>query len=358
MNLYKRGNVWWLKFMRGGKLHRMSCHTKSKTAAEKWMKNIATAAAVPSYDDAVKVLKMLFKKPIDGDVLVTDIWESYASVAKAVGKDKVKTRTWERRKNRVDNFIDWLEDNAPVKYAEQISGPIAVRYAQKLAEDKLKSKTRKNILGELGTVWRLLAKVSDGIANPWEDILPRDDDSTIGKAFTPEQEKKVLEAAKKVGKDWYPICVIMRNTGLRYEDVAMLMWDEIEDGVLRVVPDKTKKFNIKVALPLVGPAAEVIAGLERRGEWLFPVHAHCYGKRTTMSKKLAFGDVLDAAKVPRSEYTIHSWRHTAATRLAETGADIETRKRILGHTVDATARRYDHDEHLEETKAALERAAK
>ena len=34
-------------------------------------------------------------------------------------------------------------------------------------------------------------------------------------------------------------------------------------------------------------------------------------------------------------------------------ADIETRKRILGHTEDVTARRYDHDEHLEETRRAL-----
>ena len=45
------------------------------------------------------------------------------------------------------------------------------------------------------------------------------------------------------------------------------------------------------------------------------------------------------------------------TRLAEAGADIETRKRILGHTEDITARRYDHDEHLAETRRALEAAA-
>ena len=32
--LYKRGNIWWTKFMFGGKLRRYSCKTKDKTVAQ------------------------------------------------------------------------------------------------------------------------------------------------------------------------------------------------------------------------------------------------------------------------------------------------------------------------------------
>jgi integrase len=67
--------------------------------------------------------------------------------------------------------------------------------------------------------------------------------------------------------------------------------------------------------------------------------------------------VLDAAEITGNGYTIHSWRHTAATRLAESGADMETRKRILGHRTDEMAAHYDHAAHLEQTRAALNAAA-
>ena len=97
--------------------------------------------------------------------------------------------------------------------------------------------------------------------------------------------------------------------------------------------------------------------IPRTGDYLFPLHADLYDKRGPASRLIPFREVLDAAGLGNAGYTIHSWRHTAATRLAETGADIETRKALLGHRVDATAERYDHDEHLAAKRAALERAA-
>ena len=72
---------------------------------------------------------------------------------------------------------------------------------------------------------------------------------------------------------------------------------------------------------------------------------------------LSFREVLDEAEIDE-DYTFHSWRHTAATRLAASGVGVETRKRILGHTRDDTAERYDHDEHIEEMRAAMEAAGR
>ena len=86
--------------------------------------------------------------------------------------------------------------------------------------------------------------------------------------------------------------------------------------------------------------------------WVFPFHADRYGQN---SKLLHFRDVLERAGVADKGYTIHSWRHTAATRLAEAGVGVETRKRILGHTADATAERYDHATHDAEVREALAR---
>ena len=69
---------------------------------------------------------------------------------------------------------------------------------------------------------------------------------------------------------------------------------------------------------------------------------------------------LDAGEFTRNMRAINASIKEAESsfRLAGAGVGLETRKRILGHTVDATARRYDHDEHLAEVKAAMEAAAK
>ncbi len=358
MKLIKMGKKWWVDYTANGKRHRQSTHTENKKIAQAWMDSILVARKMPTFESAVEVLKMLYKKPVEGLLPVETIWENYTRIAKATGK-WTSEKSAKQRKYRVDGFLRWLAAARPtVKTIETVTGPIAAAYAEKLANDGLKTKTRRNIIGDLSTVWRMLEKASAQIRNPWPNLAPVDTDGERGKAFTLDEERRVLEAARRVGRDWYPVCVLMRHTGLRYGDVARLTWGEIQGDVIRLLPHKTKRHKIAVAIPLTQPAKEAIAELTRRGDFLFPLHSELYGdEAATLRQNLRFRDVLELAGIRGRGYTIHSWRHTAATRLAASGVDIETRKRILGHTVDATARRYDHDEHLDETRQALESAA-
>lgn len=358
MNLYRIGKIWWVDFRVDKKRYRRSTGTTNKRLAEAYVANIKTARKACSFEEAVEILKILYKKPVEGLLPVSGIWEIYSDIARSIGKDKIDPNGWRRRKNVIDRFLKWLSEKLPtIRTIEHITGQIAAAYAKELTDAGLKTKTRKNLIGELVAVWKILEKASRGVINPWKDLMPRDVDGERGKAFTPSEEKKVLEAAKTIGKDWYPICVIMRHTGLRYGDVARLTWDEVVDGVIRTDPHKTKRHGISVAIPLTAEAQAVIDSLGHRGDYLFPLHSELYGNRGRAAREvLNFREVLTVAGLADAGYTIHSWRHTAATRLAGAGVDIETRKRILGHTVDETARRYDHDEHIAETRAALERA--
>lgn len=359
MKLIKRGRMYWVDYTANGKRHRQSTGTANKKLAETWMDAIQVAKKMPTFEAAVEVLKMLYNKPVEGKLPISGIWEIYERMAKATGKVTAADTTRKRR-NTVERLVAWIGEKRPtVKTIEQITGPVAAAYAEKLADDGLKTKTRRNIIGDLSTVWNLLEKASERVRNPWPHLSPPDVDGERGRAFSPAQERAVLEAAKKVGKDWYPISMIMRTTGLRYGDVAMLTWPEIDGDVIRLKPHKTKRHGIAVAIPIIAQLKPVIAAIPRRGEYLFPIHSELYGNRAAKTRAgLVFREVLDAAGITERGYSVHSWRHTAATRLAAAGADIETRKRILGHTVDVTARRYDHDEHLAETRQALESAAK
>ncbi len=361
MKLFKKKKIWWVDYTADGVRHRQSTGTSNKAAAETWMQNIQLARRMPTFESAVEVLRVLYAKPAKGAIGLDAIHEVYERLASATGRDAVSAETVRKRRNFIERFIRWLRAKRPmVKTAEEVNGPVAAGFAEALKDEGLKTKTRRNIIGELSSVWKMLEKASTGVRNPWTALQPADTDGERGKAFTLAQEEAVLEAAKAVGKDWWPICVIMRHTGLRYGDVARLKWSEISaDWILRHTPEKTKRHNIEVVLPLIAPVRAAIETLERRGDWLFPLHAELYGRRGAQtSAGLIFAEVLEAAGVEGRGYTIHSWRHTAATRLAEAGADIETRKRLLGHTVDATAERYDHASHLAEAREALEAATR
>lgn len=359
MKLKKRGKIWWIDYYVDGKRHRQSTKTPNKAAALEFAERLNAASKMPTFEDAVAVLRIMYGQQTRATLPVSGAWEIYTNLARATGKDAIAPTTMERRRCQVERFVRWIQRERPaIRSIEGVSGPVAIDYARHLADAGLKTKTRANAIGELGTVWRLLEKASDGVKNPWGELMPRDIDGQRGKAFSPDEEARVVDAARRVGKDWLPVCVLMRHTGLRYGDVARLQWSEIQGDVIRLSPVKTKRHGITVALPITAPVADALASVERRGEYVFPIHAHFYGNRGRASREaLCFREVLEAAGLGDAGFTIHSWRHTAATRLAEAGAGVEVRQRILGHRTVENAERYDHDEHLAEVRAAMEAAA-
>lgn len=359
MRIYKHGKNFWIDYTVNGKRFRQSTGTSNQKEARQWMEQIDVARRMPTFDAAVDVLKHFFDRPVEGFVSLSAIWQTYERVAKAVGKDKQTPATIRTRRHIVERLIEWLQKHRPtVQTAETITGPIATAYAEHLASLDLKTKSRRNIIGELSAVWNMLANASSRISNPWTHLAPSDTDGKRGQAFTPTQEAAVLKAAKQVGFDWFEICQIMRMTGLRYGDVAALTWSETANGAIRLAPTKTKRHGIRVAIPIIEPLRQILESIPHRGDYIFPLHAELYSRPAARERLgMTFRSVLDAAGISEPGYSVHSWRHTAATRLAAAGVDIETRKRILGHTVNETARRYDHDEHLAETRQALEIAA-
>lgn len=361
MHLYKRYRTWWIEYIVDGVKHRQSTHTRNYNEAQQWMASIKTARKMPTFEEAVKVLKILYRQPDAGTLRLDAAWDKYVQLATAIGKLNVAAKTVTDRRNYFRSFLDWLSLNAAtIRTVEAVSGAVAAQYAQHLAESGLKTKSRQNRIGHLSTIWNILEKVSSGVKNPWSNLAPADTDHQRILNFSAEQEEAILAAAKEIGKDWWPICIIARHTGLRYGDIATLKWDavDLDKGVIHRIPRKTERYGIAVTLPIIAPVRAAIETLERRGDYLFPLHAGLYGKRgKNIQAILSFREVLDEAEI-EGNYTFHSWRHTAATNLAAAGVAKDTRKLILGHTTDENAERYDHAEHLKEVRAAMEKAAK
>ena len=362
MNIYKRGAVYWVKYMVNGIVYRKSTHSRDKRKAKAFADAIRTARNMPTLDEAVEVLRMIYKvERTESRIPLASIWETYEAVAKSIGRDRISESSKLARMRYVRALVAWLGEMRPdAKYAEDVTSPTAAAYAAHLVDLGKKSKTRANIIGELSTVWGILKGASSALVNPWTDLRPAITDSERYRVFTRDEEDAVMAAAAKVGKGWVAACTIARDTGLRYEDIALMLWSEVdmENGELHIKPRKTARHGIKADLPITADMRGVLAALPHDGDHVLPLHAkwyHIRGRRREAA--LTFREVLDAAGLTDPLYTFHSWRHTAATRMAEAGVSKEVRKSMLGHTTDEMAERYDHDQHMAEKRAAVDAVA-
>lgn len=359
MSVYKQRTsaYWWIKIYDShGKQIRTSSGTTDQALAESIEQTMKLAYA--GQTPAAKLHAMI--DAITGATteatLLASVWTRYEKELTAANK-KLDPTTLRIRRNECARFVKWTKDHYPAaQTAEEITRACAVAFANHLADSGLSGKSRKNIITDLGTIWESIRdERNEKLVNNWRTIKVDASDSKRGKSFTREQEKAVLEAAQTVGHGWYEASLIARHTGLRYSDIARLTREDVDvkEGVLKLNPRKTKRFNIQTIIPLNAIVRPVITQLlDTTTDYLFPDHAAAYPKYKTCP----FSTVLEKAELPDG-YTFHSWRHTFRTRLSEAGVSEEMAKRLGGWTEDATAARYDHAERITEMREAVEKAA-
>ena len=121
-----------------------------------------------------------------------------------------------------------------------------------------------------------------------------------------------------------------------------------EHLVVPAKPGFTPKDYEQREVPIPAELAAVLRRLRRRSQWVFPNHK---GEREGhLLRRLK--QVARRAGVERA--TLHKFRHSYATRLLESGADIVTVQRLLGHSDLDTTRRYLNPD-VERKRAAVQR---
>ncbi len=139
-------------------------------------------------------------------------------------------------------------------------------------------------------------------------------------------------------------------TGMREEELCFLTWDDIdlqdsETATICVSGEGKEGFSPKDyeerRIPIPEELAEMLRGLPRESRWVFPTKKG--NRQTHLLRKLK--EIAAAAEVEGA--TLHKFRHTYATRLLESGCDIVTVQRLMGHSDLDTTRQYlDPDEEL------------
>jgi integrase len=183
------------------------------------------------------------------------------------------------------------------------------------------------------------------------------------KALSPEQVKALLEAAR--GDRLEAFYILAVDTGLGRGELLGLRWDDVDfdapnvkirrsldiDGTLKEPKNTASRRTIKLKpRPLEALKKHKKRQSEERlkagAKWqeqglIFPTN-----KGTPMSAsnlyRRSFQPLLKKAGLAEEGFTIHSLRHTFATRLAEKNVNPGTAQKLLGHSDPRMVLRYTH----------------
>lgn len=162
--------------------------------------------------------------------------------------------------------------------------------------------------------------------------------------LTREEADSLLDLLKKRSRDTHDAALISLHCGLRMGEILALKWCDVDldRGLLSL---RDAKAGTRTAF-LTPQAAEVLAarGPGKPPELVFPGKTGLVADRVspTFKRTVKALGLNDGIEDPRQKVVFHTLRHTFASWLVESGTDLYTVQRLLGHKTGVMTQRYAH----------------
>jgi integrase len=279
-------------------------------------------------------------------------------------RERIKGKNPETLANyeaRIRRFLDWLG-----KKADQPADGLTLVETQKFYDERATQVSPNTIKKEHEVLQMAFSTaMKKGLIqfNPWAGIERvrqiRRKGHGARKAFTVEQVKKLLEAAKD--PEMRGLIYLQAYAGLRLGDAKSLKWSGVDFegamgvGVISFVPDKDS-FQKEHHEPLHPSLKKFLEGLKKRAakgeEYVFPaLHKHEISGNRGLSRM--FKKVMAAAGIScewQKEHgslgkrvatlSNHSLRYFFLSQLREHGVSTENRMDIVGHSNESVHKGY------------------
>ena len=339
--IYKRGKVYWYKFMWNGNMIRES----TKQGNDKVARQMESAHRTSLAKGEVGIRE---KKP--APTLADFIEKRFEPWAKATF-EKASPKTW----------LDWYRVGIrALKAYRPLSGcKLDEITSEKMAEFAAHRQSEGLQVSSINSTLRILRRILR-LAVEWSvldscqkvKLLPGE--KRRERVVTPEEEAKYLAVA---AEPLASVATILCDTGLRPEECFRLCWESISwangrYGTLLVTHGKTSA--ARRVLPMTPRVRYVLEmrweSLEKPTEgwvWAAPTKSgHIESSSLKRQHKQCFQALADHAKLdnqkPFRKFVLYSLRHTFLTRLGESGCDAWTLARIAGHSDIRISARYVH----------------
>jgi len=335
MSTYKRGDVYWYKFMWHGELIRYT----TKQGNDKVARKMEAAHRTRLAEGLVGIRE---KKRTTLGEFIKNRFEPWAK-GKFEGN---ATRTW---KGWYEPSIRTLQAYPHLckRILSEITSEHIAEFAAHVRAKGLKGKMLQ--ASSVNSRLRVLRRILH-LAVEWGEI----DNAPKFKLEPGErhrefvlpstEEAKYLAAASSLLAD---VATVLVDSGMRPEECFRQRWENVtwvngRFGTLLVTHGKTKA--ARRVLPMT---PRVRAILERRWEaaekpaegWIWPAETKSEHVEPSTLKKQHRKALKDSKVRP---FVLYSLRHTFLTRLGERGCDVWTLARIAGHSSIAMSSRYVH----------------
>jgi len=328
MGVFKRGNVYWYRFMYGDKLIQESTHQHNNKVAQ----TQETAHRTRLSND-----ELFIREKKTALTLAAFCRDRFAPWAES----SCSLKTW-RDFYRVGLLA--IEAYTPLANlaldaitSEQIAAFASHRQAEGMKPTTVNASLRilRRIL-RIAVEWGELAKV------PKVKMLSGE--AHRERVITPEEEAAYLLSASAMLAE---VATVLVDSGLRPEECNRLGWDCItwtagRHGTLRVNFGKTKA--ARRVLPMTPRVRQILEmrwnknGRPLEGYvWAAPTKS---GHIEPSTIKKQHSKALKLSKV--RPFVLYSLRHTFLTRLGESGCDVWTLARVAGHSKIEMSLRYVH----------------
>jgi site-specific recombinase XerD len=175
------------------------------------------------------------------------------------------------------------------------------------------------------------------LKNPGRDveIIKKQESERVFLNIEEMQKLANVEVKTDLEKDIKKAFIFACYTGLRVSDLITITWGNIERNPPQIVKNQ-KKTGVRVYIPLHKTARTVIDDnvLHEHGDLIFP-----WLKVIKNNRNLYLTKWADRANIGKS-IGWHTARHTFAVKSLESGADIYTVSKLLGHTDITTTQVY------------------
>lgn len=341
--LFKVGAKYKFEFKVNGKRFKRTLKATNKKDAEVESKKLLEESEALNKEQFIE--KVAKARGIDTSLIkLEDAWSYYINSANRRNPSEATLVNYERYWNK---FKCWAIEEK-IDAVEKVTPQIASKYMNWLLESSsIKGQSYNKVKNFLKSFYTTLNHGTSR-KNPFENINNRESEASDKQGLSQEQLEVILELADK---DMQTLICIGAYTGLRLADAARLRWSDVdlENRSISVIPQKTKRKNKRVTIPIHSRLLKVLVSLESESDYVLPEYVQIYDKnRSALSRKFKYlcesADIVTEKKVKgaKNESIIgfHSLRYCFVSECAKAGIPLFVVQQIVGHGSPAITRHY------------------
>jgi|APMed6443717190_1056831.scaffolds.fasta_scaffold28828_1 site-specific recombinase XerD len=267
---------------------------------------------------------------------VNNAWERYEKIS-------THKKAFSREKSIYEK---WIAPSIGTKRLSEVAAIHLEQIKQEMDDAVLAPRTIQYSLAIIRQLFNFAIK-HDLISseNPVSKVYMPKFDNRRMRFLTHEEAEQLLKEILKKSKQTHDMTLLSLHTGMRAGEIFSLTWDCIDLTGGLIMLRNTKSTLTRFAY-MTDAVRKMFNSMEQGGvnDLVFPDRT---GKKIVQIsdsfnrsvKKLGFNDnIIDR----RFKITFHSCRHSFASWLVESGADLYSVKELLGHSDFSMTSRYAH----------------